>query len=78
MAYTIAKEIGAMYAVLEGKVDATILTGGVAHSQFVTSYIENMISGFTKVVIYPGEDELEALALAGLRTLRGEQPLVYT
>ena len=78
MAYTIAKEIGAMYAVLEGKVNATILTGGVAHSQFVTSYIENMISGFTKVVIYPGEDELEALALAGLRILRGEQPLVYT
>lgn len=77
MAYNVAKEIGSMFAVLEGKVDATILTGGIAHSKLITSHIEKMISGFTKVIIYPGEDELEALALSGLRIIHGEQPLEY-
>lgn len=77
MAYTIAKEIGAMYAALKGDVDAVILTGGIAHSQFVVDYIIRLISPFCKVVIYPGEDEMEALASSGLRVFLGEKPKIY-
>jgi butyrate kinase len=77
LAYTVAKEIGAMYAVLKGDVDAVILTGGVAHSQFVVGYISKMISSFAKVVVYPGEDEMEALAMSGLRVLLGEESKEY-
>jgi butyrate kinase len=72
MAYSVAKEIGSMYAVLQGDVDAVILTGGIAYSQFVVNYIQKMISSFAKVVVFPGEDEMEALASSGLRVLRGE------
>lgn len=77
MSYHVAKEIGAMFAVLKGDVDAVILTGGIAHSQFVVDYIKKMISGFCKVVIYPGEDEMEALAMSGLRVLLGEKAKEY-
>ncbi len=77
MSYTISKEIGAMFVVLKGDVDAVILTGGIAHSQFVVDYIKRMISTFVKVVIYPGEDEMEALAMSGLRVLNGERPKEY-
>ena len=77
MSYTISKEIGAMYAVLKGDVDAVILTGGIAHSQFVVDYIKRMITSFCKVVIYPGEDEMEALAMSGLRVLNGEKSKEY-
>lgn len=72
MAYNVAKEIGAMLAVLEGKADAVILTGGIAHSIFVVNYIKRMVSPLAHLVVYPGEDEMEALAFAGLRVLRGE------
>jgi len=77
MAYQVAKDIGAMFAVLKGDVDAIILTGGIAHSQFVVNYIEKMVSFMGKVVIYPGEDEMEALAMSGLRVLRGEKAKEY-
>jgi butyrate kinase len=77
MAYQVAKEIGAMFAVLKGDVDAIILTGGIAHSQFVVNYIEKMISHMARVVIYPGEDEMEALAMSGLRVLKGEKAKEY-
>jgi butyrate kinase len=72
MAYNIAKEIGAMFVVLKGEVDAIILTGGIAHSQMVVDYINKMVSTLATVVIYPGEDEMEALAMSALRVLRGE------
>ena len=77
MAYNVAKEIGSMLVVLSGKVDAVILTGGIAHSKVVIDYIKTMISPFAKVVVYPGEDEMEALAMSGLRVLRGEPAKVY-
>ncbi len=77
MAYQVSKEIGAMFTVLRGDVDAVILTGGIAHSQFVVEYIKRMIGGFVKVVIYPGEDEMEALAMSGLRVLQGEKSREY-
>lgn len=77
MAYNVAKEIGAMLAVLKGEADAVILTGGIAHSQFIVEYIKKMISPMAKVAVYPGEDEMEALAMSGLRVLRGEKSRQY-
>lgn len=77
MAYNVGKEIAALLAVFEGNVDAVILTGGIAHNQFVVNYIKKMIAPLAHLVIYPGEDEMEALAFAGLRVLRGEKPKVY-
>ncbi len=77
MAYSVAKEIGAMCAVLHGKVDAILLTGGIAHGQFVVDYITEMVQSFAPVVVYPGENEMAALASNALRVLQGEKPLEY-
>lgn len=77
MAYNVGKEIAAMLAVLEGNTDAVILTGGIANNQFVVNYIKKMIAPLAHLVVYPGEDEMEALAMAGLRVLRGEEPKEY-
>ena len=77
MAYNVGKEIGAMIAVLEGNVNAVILTGGIANTIFVVNYIKKMVAPIAHLVIYPGEDEMEALALAGLRVLKGEKAREY-
>ena len=77
MAYNVAKEIGAMLTVLHGNADAVILTGGIAYCNFVVDYIYKMISPMAKIVVYPGEDEMEALAMSGLRVLRGEKAKEY-
>jgi len=77
LAYNVAKEIGAMLAVLHGEADAVILTGGIAYSKFVVEYIKKMISPIIKVTVYPGEDEMESLAMSGLRVLRGEEAKMY-
>jgi butyrate kinase len=71
--YQIAKEIGQCGAVLCGKIDAIILTGGVAYSKQVTESLKEMTSFLGPVIVYPGEDELLALAEGGLRVLRGEE-----
>ncbi|MDR0719041.1 MAG: butyrate kinase [Treponema sp.] len=74
MAYQTAKEIGAMAAVLEGLVDAIILTGGLAHSTRFTGAIKQRVDKFAPVHVFPGEDELLALMAGVLRVLRGEEP----
>ncbi len=71
MAYQVSKEIGAMVAVLEGRVDGIILTGGLAYSVRFTGAIKNRVSLIAPVLVYPGEDELKALAEGALRVLRG-------
>ncbi len=71
--YQIAKDIGARAAALEGKVDAIILTGGIAYEKAITDGISKYVSWIAPVVIYPGEDELLALAQGGLRVLKGEE-----
>lgn len=76
MAYQISKDIGAMVAVLEGRVDAIILTGGLAHSNRLTGCIKQRVSPIAPVKVYPGEDELRALAEGALRILRGEEQAV--
>ncbi len=73
MAYQIAKEIGAMATVLHGDVDAIVLTGGAAHSTILTRWIEDRVRFIAPVLLYPGEDEITALALGALRVLRGEE-----
>lgn len=73
MAYGVGKEIGAMLAVLKGQADAVLITGGIAHNEMIVNYISEMISPQCRVVVYPGEDEMQALALAGLRALKGEE-----
>lgn len=73
MAHQIAKEIGSMAAVLEGHVDSIILTGGLAYSDFVTRRIRCNVAWIADVVVYPGEDELLALAQGALRVLRGQE-----
>jgi len=70
--YQVGKEISAMAAVLKGKVDAIILTGGMAHQESNINYIRSMISFIADVVVYPGEDEMKALAFNGLLALDGK------
>lgn len=69
MAYQISKEIVSMATVLNGKVDAIILTGGLAHNKKLTSLIENRVNFMCKVKLVPGEDEMLALAQGALRAL---------
>ena len=73
MAYQIAKGIGDLATVVEGKVDAIILTGGIAYSKMLTSWIKNRVSFISHVEIMPGENEMEALAYGALRVLKGEE-----
>ena len=73
MAYQVAKEIGAMSTVLKGQVDAILLTGGIAHNTVVVDYIKTMVAHITRVVVYPGEDEMKALAENALRVMLGEE-----
>ncbi|HUW07198.1 MAG TPA: butyrate kinase [Williamwhitmania sp.] len=72
MAYQIGKTIGSMAAVLKGMVDGIILTGGIAHNPFLVDYVREMVRFIAPVLVYPGEDEMQALALNGLLVLRGE------
>jgi butyrate kinase len=73
MVYQIAKEIGAMATTLKGDVDKIILTGGIAHSRTVTAKIIERVEFIAPVVVVPGEEELESLALGALRVLMGEE-----
>lgn len=75
LAYQVAKEIGASAAVLKGKVDGILLTGGIAYGKAVVSFIKEMVSFIAPVTVYPGEDEMKALAMNGLRVLDGEAEL---
>ncbi|MBE0465677.1 MAG: butyrate kinase [Candidatus Desulforudis sp.] len=78
MVYQVSKEIGAMAAVLTGRVDRVVLTGGMAHSRLITAPIAKRVSFIAPVEVLPGEREMEALALGILRVLRGrEQALAY-
>jgi butyrate kinase len=78
MAYQIAKEIGAMATVLNGAIDAVVVTGGLAGSAMLTRWIEQRIKFLGQVLIYPGEDEMRALAEGALRVLEGtEEAMEY-
>lgn len=73
MAYQVAKCIGEYSVVLDGNVDAIIITGGIAYDKSFVEMIEKKVSFISKIIVYPGEDELLALAQGGLRVLNGEE-----
>jgi butyrate kinase len=73
MVYQIAKEAGAMATVLEGKVDALLLSGGMAHSDRLTGRLRETLEWIAPITVYPGEDELQALAEGVFRVLDGEE-----
>ena len=61
--------------VLKGRCDAIILTGGLAYSKILTKQVEEYVGFLAPVIVMPGEKEMEALALGGLRILRGEETI---
>ncbi len=71
MCYQIAKETGACATVLEGKVDAIFLTGGLAYNKYVVNGISKRIKFLAPLHIFPGEKEMEALSQGGVRVLKG-------
>ncbi|KAB2338453.1 butyrate kinase [Cytobacillus depressus] len=73
MAYQVAKEIGAASAVLSGKVDAIVITGGLAYGKDFVKEISERVNWIADVIVQPGENELQALAEGALRVLRGEE-----
>jgi len=72
IAYQISKEIGSAAAVLEGKVDAIILTGGLAYQDSHVEMVKKRVGFIADVVVFPGEDEIKALAYNGLLALDGK------
>ncbi|MGE5239126.1 MAG: butyrate kinase [Chloroflexota bacterium] len=78
MAYQIAKAIGACATVLKGKVDAIVITGGLAHSSRLAEKIRTSVEFIAPVKIHAGEEEMLALAEGALRVLRREEePKIY-
>ena len=71
--YQVCKDIGAMSTVLEGKIDKIILTGGISYSPLVVKAITDKVSWIAEIKVYPGEDELLALAQGAIRVLDGEE-----
>jgi len=74
--YQVGKAIGALAAAAHGKVDGIILTGGIAYGKEVVDGINAMCSFIAPIIVYPGEGELEALALSGLNAISGKTPIL--
>lgn len=72
IAYQVAKEIGALSTVLEGEIDGILITGGLAQSQYIIDEIIKRVKHLGNVSVYPGENEMSALAMNGYMVLRGE------
>lgn len=75
MVYNISKMIGAASVVLKGRIDAIILTGGLAYSDYIVLHIKDHVSFLGPIRVYPGEDEMEALATNALSALNGILPI---
>lgn len=73
MAYGVAKSIGQLSVIRDGKVDQIIITGGIAYSERITNWIKEKVSFIAPVTIIPGEKEMEALAWGALRVLNKEE-----
>ncbi|MDP1622928.1 MAG: butyrate kinase [Bacteroidales bacterium] len=72
MAYQVAKYVGEMYTVLKGEVDAILITGGIAYDKGFVNWIQERVYKLAPIHIYPGEDEMKALAINGFMVVRGE------
>jgi butyrate kinase len=78
MALHIAKNLAKLSVVVDGRIDAVILTGGIAYSESFTALIAKRVEFIAPVVVLPGENEMAALAEGALRVLRGEEePRIY-
>ena len=78
MAYQVAKEVGAMGAVLKFEIDGILITGGIANDKYFVNQVISYIHHLAPVHVYPGEDEMKALAQNGLRVVTGDvEPKVY-
>ena len=75
MFYTIAREVGARYVALRGQVDAIIVTGGIAHSEYCMNVFLPWIDYLAPIVMMPGEDEMGSLAYNALCAMKGERTL---
>ena len=73
MAYQVAKEAGGLATVVDGRIDAIIITGGIAFNEFFTDLIRQRIQFIAPVHVYPGEDEMQSLAEGVFRVLKGEE-----
>jgi butyrate kinase len=73
MVYQVAKEIGSCAAVLKGKVDALILTGGLVHSHSFRKELRSYVRWVGRILVFPGEREMEALAAGAFRVLKGKE-----
>ena len=71
--YQVSKDIGSMATVLKGKVDQIILTGGISYSPLIVDAIKEHVGFIAPMTVYPGEDELLALAQGALRVVTGEE-----
>ena len=79
LVYQLAKEIGAQTAVLCGEVDAIVFTGGMSRSESFINEIKKYVNRFARIMVYPGEFEMEALAAYITQVQTGEvKPLIYT
>ena len=79
MALNVAKNIAKLAPDVSGRVDAILITGGIAYSDYITSRIKERVEFIAPVIVYPGEDEMQSLANGALRVLRGEEKAsVYT
>ena len=67
--------LGTLLGCFTELIDAVILTGGLAYSKMLTDMVIGYLHNLARVVVIPGENEMEALALGGLRLLRGEEPV---
>jgi butyrate kinase len=74
MAYQVAQEIGGLCAVMKGKVDAIVFTGGMAYSETFINMIKSYVYKFAPIFVVPGEMEMEALAYGALRVASGQEP----
>lgn len=72
MAYQVSKTVGAMAAVLKGDVDGILITGGIAHDKWFVNQIIERVYKFGPVYVYPGEDEMKALATNAYMVLKGK------
>ena len=77
MAYQICKAIGEMFAVLDGRADAIVLTGGVANSKRFTGWVKDRVGAMAPVLVIPGEREMLAMARGGLRVLSGQEAVKH-
>jgi butyrate kinase len=76
MSYQVSKSIGEMFVALKGEVDAILLTGDLAHSEFVVNYIHDHVNKLGQIVVYPGDNEIQAMASNALRVIKGEMEVL--